>query len=174
MNINSGSESIKGDRSMTQGFVAQYAAESALQIDGVVSLVPSFAVALKEKAGVVHEGKGVRVVFDEQNSNSVSVTVYPVIRFGKIIPEVAWNIQEKIKEDVEKFTGLKVDAVDVYVCGVVEDDAGGGHDHDNDAKSDDDISKFYVSPKREEKTSVKDGSSSSENDDNQGVWFKFK
>ena len=45
-------ESIKGDRSMTQGFVAQYASEAALQIDGVVSLVPSFAVALKEKAGV--------------------------------------------------------------------------------------------------------------------------
>ena len=44
-------ESIKGDRSMTQGFVAQYASEAALQIDGVVSLVPSFAVALKEKAG---------------------------------------------------------------------------------------------------------------------------
>ena len=76
MNNNSGTESIKGDRSMTQGFVAQYAAEAALQIDGVVSLVPSCAVALKEKAGVVHEGKGVRVVFDEQDNSSVSVTVY--------------------------------------------------------------------------------------------------
>jgi len=175
MNINSGSESIKGDRSMTQGFVAQYAAESALQIDGVVSLVPSFAVALKEKAGVVHEGKGVRVVFDEQNSNSVSVTVYPVIQFGKIIPEVAWNIQEKIKEDVEKFTGLKVDSVDVYVCGVVESESSGRGDHVKSSESDDDISKFYVSPKREDKAAAtRDSSNSSDNDDNQGVWFKFK
>ena len=33
---------------------------------------------------------------DEQDNSSVSVTVYPVIRFGKIIPEVAWDIQEKI------------------------------------------------------------------------------
>ena len=40
-------ESIKGDRSMSQGFVAQYAAEAALQIDGVASLAPSFGVALK-------------------------------------------------------------------------------------------------------------------------------
>lgn len=118
MESNFNSESIKGDRSMTQGFVAQYAAEAALRIDGVVSLVPSFAVALKEKAGVVHEGKGIRVVFDENDDNTVSITCYPVISYGKIIPEVAWLIQEKIKGDVEKFTGLNVDTVDVYVCGV--------------------------------------------------------
>ena len=118
MESNFNSESIKGDRSMTQGFVAQYAAEAALRIDGVVSRVPSFAVALKEKAGVVHEGKGVRVVFDENDDNTVSITCYPVISYGKIIPEVAWLIQEKVKGDVEKFTGLNVDTVDVYVCGV--------------------------------------------------------
>ncbi|MCR4776532.1 MAG: Asp23/Gls24 family envelope stress response protein [Saccharofermentans sp.] len=113
-------ESIKGDRSMTQGFVAQYASEAALQIDGVLSLVPSFAVALKEKAGVVHEGKGVRVVFHDTDDSAVSITVYPVISYGKIIPEVAWMIQEKVKHDVERFTGLAVESVDVYVCGVKE------------------------------------------------------
>jgi len=120
MNDYSAPESIKGDRSMTQGFVAQYAAEAALQIDGVISLVPSFAVALKEKTGVVHEGKGIRVVFHENNSESVAITVYPVISYGKIIPEVAWLIQEKVKGDVEKYTGLDVESVDVYVCGIKE------------------------------------------------------
>ncbi len=125
MESNFNSESIKGDRSMTQGFVAQYAAEAALRIDGVVSLVPSFAVALKEKAGVVHEGKGVRVVFDENDDNTVSITCYPVISYGKIIPEVAWLIQEKVKGDVEKFTGLNVDTVDVYVCGVSDTECSG-------------------------------------------------
>ncbi|MCQ2482399.1 MAG: Asp23/Gls24 family envelope stress response protein [Clostridia bacterium] len=113
-------DSIKGDRSLTQGFVAQYAAEAAAQIDGVASLASSFAVALKEKAGVVHEGKGVRVVFYDDNTNSVAITVYPVIFYGKIIPEVAWSIQERVKMDVEKFTGLNVESVDVHVCGVVE------------------------------------------------------
>ena len=105
---------------MTQGFVAQYAAEAAMQIDGVAELVPSFAVALKEKAGVVHEGKGVRVVFGQTRNDIASIMVYPVVFFGKIIPEVAWNIQERVKEDVETFTGLNVESVDVYVCGVKE------------------------------------------------------
>ena len=120
INDNYSIESIKGDRSMTQGFVAQYAAEAAMQVDGVCELVPSFAVALKEKVGIVHEGKGVRVVFSEESEDISSITVYPVIFYGKIIPEVAWEIQERVKEDVEKFTGLDVGSVDVYVCGVRE------------------------------------------------------
>ncbi len=103
---------------MTQGFVAQYAAEAALQIDGVYELKPSFAVALKEKSGVVHEGKGVRVVFGDSGKENVSITVYPVIYYGMVIPEVAWAIQEKVKKDVELYTGLDVESVDVYVCGV--------------------------------------------------------
>ena len=172
MNNYSGSESIKGDRSMTQGFVAQYAAEAALKIDGVVSLVPSFAVALKEKAGVVHEGKGVRVVFDETDDSSVSVTVYPVIEFGKIIPEVAWNVQEKIKADVEKFTGLKVDSVDVYVCGVVESKEQSDSSDSAKPSDNDDISKFYVSPRTAETEDKKE--QKSDEDSNQGAWFKFK
>ena len=120
MEDNTNIESIKGDCSMTQGFVAQYASEAALQIDGVLSLVPSFAVALKEKAGVVHEGKGVRVVFGDAEEGSVSITVYPIVKYGMIIPEIAWMIQEKVKKDVERFTGLTVESVDVYVCGVEE------------------------------------------------------
>ncbi len=120
INENYSQESIKGDRSMTQGFVAQYAAEAALQVDGVCELVPSFAVALKEKVGIVHEGKGIRVIFSEDSEDISSITVYPVIIYGKIIPEVAWEIQERVKADVERFTGLEVGSVDVYVCGVRE------------------------------------------------------
>ena len=118
MSVNTNIESIKGDRSMTQGFVAQYAAEAALQIDGVYELKPSFAVALKEKSGVVHEGKGVRVVFGDSGKENVSITVYPVIYYGMVIPEVAWSIQEKVKKDIERYTGIIVDEVFVKVSRV--------------------------------------------------------
>ena len=37
-----------------------------------------------------------------------------------VIPEVAWEIQDKVKKDVELYTGLDVESVDVYVCGVKE------------------------------------------------------
>ena len=113
------SESIKGERSMSQGFVAQYAAEAALRTEGVARLTASVPVVLKESLGFVHEGKDVLVQFSENEEGFVSVTAYPVVYYGMIIPEVAWSIQERVKEDVEKYTGLVVESVNVHVCGVV-------------------------------------------------------
>lgn len=111
--------SIKGERTMSRGFVAQYAAEAAMQASGVAALDTSAIVSLKEAIGADHEGKGVRVFFREEGEDSVTITVYPIVYFGNIIPEVAWSIQERVKADVEKYTGLAVEAVHVHVKGVI-------------------------------------------------------
>ncbi|HBP37738.1 MAG TPA: Asp23/Gls24 family envelope stress response protein [Clostridiales bacterium] len=115
---------IKGEKTMSQGFVAQYAAEAAMQAPGVAGLSSGGAVSFKEAIGFEHEGKGVKVVFHEDNDELVTITVYPVVYFGNILPEVAWSIQEQVKEDVEKFTGLIVDAVNVHVTGVITREEG--------------------------------------------------
>lgn len=111
--------SVKGERTMSRGFIAQYAADAAMQTDGVAALDTSALVSLKEAIGADHEGKGVRVFFKENGEDFVSITIYPIIYFGNIIPEVAWTIQEKVKDDVEKYTGLAVETVNVHVKGVV-------------------------------------------------------
>ncbi len=110
--------SIKGERTMSQGFVAQYAAEAALATEGVYSLDPGTIVTIKESIGVNHEGKGVRVSFRSDSSDAVAITVYPIIEFSYVMPDVAWSIQEHVKEDVELYTGLNVEAVNVHVMGV--------------------------------------------------------
>ncbi len=110
--------SIKGDRSMSQGFIAQYAAEAALQIEGVDSLDSGVLVNLKRAFGVEHEGRGVKVEFGKDDSEFVTITIYPICKFGFVLPEIAWNIQEKVKEDVELYTGLVVEFVHVQVMGV--------------------------------------------------------
>lgn len=110
--------SIKGERMMSQGFIAQYAAEAALQIEGVISLDSGVLVDLKKALGVEHDGSGVKVEFGPENSEFVTITIYPICKFGYVIPEIAWNIQEKVKEDVERYTGLVVDFVHVQVMGV--------------------------------------------------------
>ena len=115
-----GSDLVRGSRTMSQGFIAQYAAEAAMQTDGVARLEPGGAAAIKAAFGYEHEGSGVQVVFHEGSEEIVSITVYPVIYFGHIIPEVAWLIQEHVKSDVETYTGLVVDAVDVHVKDIIE------------------------------------------------------
>lgn len=115
---------IKGERTMARGFVAQYAAEAALQAHGVAELDTSGIISLKEAIGLEHEGKGVKVDFQSDQEDAVEITVYPVVYFGHIIPEVAWHIQELVKADVEKYTGLIVNAVHVHVKGVIPREEG--------------------------------------------------
>ena len=38
--------------------------------------------------------------------------------YGVKIPDVAWKIQEKVKEELENMTGLEVDRVNVHIDGV--------------------------------------------------------
>lgn len=109
----------KGDRTMSQGFIAQYAAEATRQTSGVADLDKSSTASLKEALGYEHEGYGVTVHFQEGDDGLVALTVYPVLFFGHNVPEVAWAIQENVKKDVETFTGLLVQTVDVHVMNIV-------------------------------------------------------
>lgn len=115
----------KGDRSMSLGFIAQYAAEAALQTEGVARLEHSGVAAFKESFGVQHEGEGVEVRFRAEQEDLVDITVYPIIYFGRIIPEVAWQIQVNVKADVERYTGLSVNAVNVYVRDIIPQEEAG-------------------------------------------------
>lgn len=110
---------IKGERTMSRGFIAQYAAEAAMQAPGVARLEPGGAAAIREALGIEPEGQGVQVFFGKEVQNSVTITVYPVVEFGQIVPEVAWSIQENVKADVERFTGLVVEAVNVHVIDII-------------------------------------------------------
>lgn len=109
----------KGERTMTQGFVAQYAVEAAMDTPGVYDLDTSVMASIKESLVGEIEGKGVLVFFNAAKENLVNITVYPILYFGNVLPEVAWAIQERVKTDVEKYTGLIVESVNVHVKGVI-------------------------------------------------------
>lgn len=111
---------VRGERSMSQGFIAQYAAEAALRTSGVASLEESEVAQLKATLGVEHAGQGVEVVFAQDNDRHVAISVYPLIYYGEVLPEVAWQIQENVRRDVEQYTDLQVTAVDVHVKNVVQ------------------------------------------------------
>ncbi len=105
---------------MSQGFIAQYAAEAALRTSGVASLEESEVAQLKATLGVEHAGQGVEVVFAQDNDRHVAISVYPLIYYGEVLSEVAWQIQENVRRDVEQYTDLQVTAVDVHVKNVVQ------------------------------------------------------
>ena len=45
----------------------------------------------------------------------MSLDLAIVVEYGAKIPDVSWNVQSKVKSDVEAMTGLSVSAVNVSV-----------------------------------------------------------
>lgn len=111
---------VPGDRSISRSFIARYAAEAALRTEGVASLEAGSLSIIKEQFGGRNEGKGVLVNYADEHNSSVNISIYPIVYFGFVVPEVASNIQENVKKDIEQYTDLEVLSVDIHVKGICE------------------------------------------------------
>ena len=78
------------------------------RVEGVVPVSPA------KKAG---RNRGVQVFIDDDNLVTVNVSVN--IYHDKAVADVAYAIQESIKNDVENATIFKVKSVNVNVVGVI-------------------------------------------------------
>ena len=52
------------------------------------------------------------------NENEVSVDVHVVVEYGIKIPDVAWELQETVKKNIETMTNLSVLGVNIFVEGI--------------------------------------------------------
>ena len=100
---------------ITDDVVAIIADIAAMEIQGVVSMSGGIAGGISEMLGRKSLSKGVRVEVGEKEAK---VDLYVIVEYGCRIPDVAWNIQEKVKKSVESMTGLLVPEVNIHVQGV--------------------------------------------------------
>lgn len=108
-NIDTGSINISNE---VVSIVASLAASS---VKGVSGMVSSISGGFAELLGKKNMSKGVKVNVTEK---TVSLDLSIIVEYGAKIPDVAWKIQEKVKNEVEAMTGLNVTAVNVSVEGV--------------------------------------------------------
>ena len=104
-----------GHVSISNDVVATIAAIAAKSVNGVADMLNSFTGGFAELLGKKNPSKGVKVTVTDRD---VRIDMYVVVEYGVKIPEVAWEIQEKTKSEVEAMTGLSVTAVNVNVEGV--------------------------------------------------------
>ncbi|HAA63743.1 MAG TPA: Asp23/Gls24 family envelope stress response protein, partial [Thermoanaerobacter sp.] len=88
---------------------------AATEVPGVAGMSGGVVNGLSEMLGRKNLGKGVKV---EVGEKEVSIDLYLIVDYGVRIPEVAWNVQENVKNAVENMTGLKVVEVNIHVQGV--------------------------------------------------------
>ena len=74
-----------------------------------------FAGLTEALSGKKNLSKGIKVDMSEK---SVKIDVSIIVEYGARIPDVAYEIQTRIKKSVETMTDLKVLEVNVHVQGV--------------------------------------------------------
>lgn len=95
--------------------VATYAGIAISEIPGVYGMSGTFAGITEAISGKKNYTKGVKV---EVNEKSAKIDLNIIVEYGARIPEVAFEIQTKVKKSVETMTGLKVTSVNVNIQGV--------------------------------------------------------
>ncbi len=110
--VENGNDGIK----IANDVVAVIAGVAVSEVPGVASMSGGFAGGITEVlSGKKNLSKGIKVEADEKE---VRIDVNIIVEYGTRIPDVAFEIQNRVKKAVENMTGLKVEAVNVHVQGV--------------------------------------------------------
>ncbi|CCZ17840.1 MAG: Asp23/Gls24 family envelope stress response protein [Clostridium sp.] len=96
--------------------VAVIAGKAVSEAPGVYAMAGGFAGGISEVlSGKKNLSKGIKVEVGEKETR---IDVNIIVEYGTRIPDVAFDIQNRVKSAVEGMTGLKVVAVNVHVQGV--------------------------------------------------------
>ena len=95
--------------------VAKIAGIAASEVKGVYGMNGGFVEGISEMLGKKSFSKGVKVQVGEKDA---TIDLFIIVEYGCRIPDIAWEIQNRVKTSVENMTGLKVAEVNVHVQGV--------------------------------------------------------
>ena len=104
-----------GKVNISDEVISVVAGVAASEVKGVAGMCNPIG-GLSEFFGKKNYSKGVKAVIEE---NEVKVSLSISVNYGCNIPDVATEVQEKVKREVETMTSLNVTTVDVYVCAVL-------------------------------------------------------
>lgn len=88
---------------------------AAMEIKGVAGMSGGFAGGIAELLGRKNLSKGIKVEVGEKEA---AIDLSVILDYGVRIPDVAAQIQESVKNAVERMTGLVVVEANINVQGV--------------------------------------------------------
>ena len=96
--------------------IAIIAGVAVSEVPGVSSMSGGFAGGISEVlSGKKNLAKGIKV---DAEGKKAKIDVNIIVEYGTRIPDVAFEIQNRVKKAVESMTGLEVEEVNVHVQGV--------------------------------------------------------
>lgn len=105
-----------GEIRISSDVVSVIASNAAMEVEGIASLGGGIAGNISQVLGRKNPFRGIKVEVTE--NRDVNIDLHIVVEYGARIPEVAWKLQERIKQNVEQMTGLHVEEINIHVQGV--------------------------------------------------------
>ncbi len=102
---------MSGQVKISKDVIASVAMVAAGRIEGV-----KLVCGKKVGKGLKKAGKHLRIAVTD---NGVTIDMNIAVRYGYLIPEVGYAVQENVQDCVESMTGLKVEQVNVHCTGIV-------------------------------------------------------
>ncbi|MBQ4145907.1 MAG: Asp23/Gls24 family envelope stress response protein [Clostridia bacterium] len=104
-----------GNVNIADEVISVIASLAASEVKGVSGMVGGISGGIAELLGKKNLSKGVKLT---ANEDEVTVDLSIIVEYGVKIPDVAWELQKKVKNEVEAMTGLNVVGVNISVDGV--------------------------------------------------------
>ncbi|MFC0558649.1 Asp23/Gls24 family envelope stress response protein [Halalkalibacter alkalisediminis] len=106
-----------GTVDVSKDVVATIAGGAAIDCYGIVGMASQKQLkdGLSDLLGKENFRRGVVIREDEEQ---IHIDMYIIVSYGTKISEVAYNVQTKVKYQLEQMLGLDVDSVNIFVQGV--------------------------------------------------------
>jgi uncharacterized alkaline shock family protein YloU len=105
-----------GSITIAEEVIAVCVREAVSRTHGVYELFGGFQDALSQNIlGKELKFKGIKI---SNEADGVVIDIQIVVDYGVKIPEVAWDLQRRVKNELEEITDTAVKAVNVVVQGV--------------------------------------------------------
>lgn len=103
------------DIKISNDVVASIAGVAVSEVEGVYSMAGGLSGISEVFGGKKNLSKGIKVDVGEKETK---IDVNIIVEYGVRIPDVAFEIQSRVKKAVESMTGLKVAGVNIHVQGI--------------------------------------------------------
>ncbi len=104
-----------GNVKIADEVIATIAGIATSEVKGVAGMSGTIAGGIAEILGKKNLSKGVKI---EHNGDLVSIDLHLIVAYGVRVPEVSWEIQERVKKAVESMTGLEIEKINIYIEGI--------------------------------------------------------
>ncbi len=101
---------------ISEDVIATIVSHTVQEVEGVAGLSTKPGADIADIIGKKNWGKGMKITITENNALQVECNL--ILTYGQSVVAVAKAVQEAVTAALESTTGVKVDHVNVNVCGI--------------------------------------------------------